>query len=326
MRNERGAYLPMSKNFTEHLSPERLQALLEGDLPARERRSAEEHLAACARCSAELDGWSVLFEDLSTLGAHRPRSGFAERVMAEVRVPERLPLAARVRARLATVLATSRPEHIAADRLQDFAEGLLPARQMARIEAHVDTCAACTSELHAWRSLADRLAGLERYAPHEGFAEQVMSAVRVPAPVVAAAPARASVPAWRQALRWGRRLVPRTRRAWAALSGMAVTPAVVVGLVFYAVFSHPTLTPQALASFILWKMGDLFSYGWSALAGAALDGVRSFGLGGLVETAISDPLMVVAGVLAYSVVSALALRVLYKNLIGNRHHARLSHS
>jgi len=324
MQDERGAYLPMNKNSTEHMSPERLQALLEGDLPARERHSAEEHLAACARCSAELDGWKLLFEDLSTLDSPRPRSGFADRVMADVRVPAEVPLAARVRARVESLLATSRPEHVAADRLQDFVEGLLPARQMARIEAHADACATCASEIHTWRSLVDRLSGLERYAPGEHFAEQVMSAVRVPA--VATAPTAASLTAWRHALRWGRRLVPRTRRAWAALSGMAVTPAVVVGLVFYAVFSHPTLTPQALASFILWKMGDLFSYGWSALASASLDGIRSFGLGGLVETAISDPLMVAGGVLAYSIVSALALRVLYKNLIGSRHHARLSHS
>jgi anti-sigma factor RsiW len=317
----------MMKEFSEHLSAERLQALLEGDLPGRERRSAEEHVAECARCSAELDSWRVLFEDLSGLPAHGPGTEFADRVMANVRLPERrAPLAARVRARLASVLAAARPEHVDAERLQDFVDGVLPARQTARIEAHVGECVACASELHAWRSLAGRLSELGHHAPAERFAERVMASVdlrtEAPAPVQAAARENA----WRRALVWGRRLVPRTRRAWAALAGVAVTPAVTVGLVFYVVFSHPTLTPGALASFIMWKAGELLSYGWSVVAGAALAGVQSSGLGGLVETAMNDPLMIAGAALAYSVVSVLALRVLYKNLIGSRRHARLSHS
>ena len=56
----------------EHLSAERMQAFLDGELPARDAASVEEHLAACARCSAEVDGWRVLFEDLGQLRSVGP--------------------------------------------------------------------------------------------------------------------------------------------------------------------------------------------------------------------------------------------------------------
>jgi anti-sigma factor RsiW len=316
----------MSKQFNEHLSAERLQALLEGDLPPREQRLVEEHVAACARCSAELDGWSVLFEDLSELEPYGPRAGFGDRVMSAVHIPERLSLAARARAALGSVLASGRPAHVGTERLQDFVDGLLPARQVARVEAHVGECANCGRELRAWHSLVGQLSSLERFAPGDAFADNVMAEVLAPAAAPVAARVVVREPAWRRALGTARRFAPQTRRGWAALSGVAVTPAVTVGLVFYVVFSHPTLTPQALASFMMWKMGDLFSFGWNALLGAALGGVQSLGLGGLVETAMRDPLMIAGGALAYSVVSVLALRVLYKNLMGNRRYVRLSHS
>jgi len=188
--------------------------------------------------------------------------------------------------------------------------------------------------VEAWRAVYARLDGVHLFAPREGFADRVMVAVRqraaspvaTVAAVEAARPAATRLPDWRRALVAVGRFVPRTRRAWATLSGVALTPAVTVGLVLFTVFSHPTLTPQALVSFAAWKLADLFAAGWSALAAFALDNAQVLGVDALVGALFDAPFMLAGGALAYSIVSALALRVLYKNLLDGRRHARVSHS
>ena len=52
----------------EHMSAQRLQAFLEGELPHREHARMEEHLADCARCSAECATWRVLFDTRASPG------------------------------------------------------------------------------------------------------------------------------------------------------------------------------------------------------------------------------------------------------------------
>ncbi len=311
----------MSNRFETHLSAEAMQAFLEGDLPQGERGPVEEHLAVCARCSAELDGWRVLFSDLSALASPVPRAGFADRVMlrVELRQPKRAWLAS---------LFPVKSGHLTADVLQDVADGLLPVHRLARIRSHVDACPSCAQELQAWHGVVDALNGLERFAPAHGFAARVMSVVRAhvasPAPVRARSTERVWTVVGARALVLARRFVPRTRRAWAALSGVAVTPAAIFGLVAYVVFSHPTLTLQSLASFALWQVGDVIS----ALGGALMaDGVELAslaGAGSLLDLVAGSPVLVAGGAIAYSAFAAVALRVLYKNLIGNRAYARVS--
>jgi anti-sigma factor RsiW len=289
-----------------------MQAFLEGELPTDERSRLEGHVAVCARCSAELDAWRVLFTDLEGLESPAPRAGFADRVMSAVRAPARVSLAARV----AAVLRWRRPSHVDADVLQDVAEGLLPARQMARARAHIGTCRDCARELGTWRRLVAMLGGLERFSPSEAFAARVMAAVRRPAPVPAAigTPAPERSP-WDRALALARRLVPRvvprTRRQWAALTGVAVTPAAIFGLLLYTVFSHPTLTPQALVSFAVWQVSDLFASGWNALA----ETMPTPGAGPLVGLLMGSPLLVAGAALAYSTATLDERRGLYDNLI-----------
>jgi len=174
------------------------------------------------------------------------------------------------------------------------------------------------------------MGGLDGFAPRTGFADRVMAGVRVPA--LAPASVRPRALAWLHPQDWRRglaalgRFVPATRRAWAAVAGVAVTPAVTIGLVLYAVFSHPTLTPQALASFVLWKVAEAASFARGALATVALDTAQLLGLDALVRALIDAPFMLASGALAYVALSALALRVLYRNLLSSRHHARLSRS
>ena len=393
--------------FIDHLSAEQLQALLEGEIPNRDRARAEEHLSGCLRCSADLEAWSLLFEDLGSLSSPAPAAGFAERVMAGIRVPEPLPLAARVKERLGFVTAqvtahattgvlqdfadgslplreavgvkrhldqcsactteavawtgvmnrlqeldsfepragfadrvmkqvelpvtvpiaarirsrvsslfgAPAPEHVPGGLLQDFVEGTLPGRAVARIQEHVEGCGRCASEVDAWRGVLGRLEGLAAFSPSQGFADQVMAHMHVPQPAPAVVARR---PAAARALATAWRLVPQTREAWAALSGVAVTPAVITGLVFYAVFSHPTLTLGSLASFAWWQVTDLATAGFAAFSAAAVQSAAVFGIYPLLETLAAAPMMVAGGVLAYSMVCALALRVLYKNLNPNR--------
>ena len=101
----------------DHMNADRFQAFLEDELPPRDLVRVEEHLADCARCSAELDVWRMLFDDLGALPSYRPREGFADRVMTDVRVPEPLPLVARVRTRWAAPKRVT--EHVG--------DGVLPA-------------------------------------------------------------------------------------------------------------------------------------------------------------------------------------------------------
>jgi len=314
-----------------HLSAEQIQAFLEGDLPreGRERRLLEEHLKSCARCSAEVDAWRVLFADLSELAARplpRPSAGFADRVMSAVRIPEPAPQPAR---------GWWPSRHLSGDMLQDLADGLLPVRRAARAHAHLGGCATCAAELEAWRSVMAALAGVPRFSPRESFADGVMAALETRArPQTAVArPARtpARVAPWQRALVVTRevagRMVPRTRRAWAALSGVAVTPAAIFGLLIWVVFSHPTLTPQALASFAMWQISDLLAAGWNGLLATGLTVASTTGYESVLQsltTLARAPLVLAGGALVYSAVAALALRVLYKNLMAHRHYARVS--
>jgi len=300
-----------------HLSAERLQDLLEGGLGRSERKRAEDHLAACPRCAAELETWSTLFEELEALPGLRPHEGFAGRVLDRVELSGSRSLAARVKARAAGMLGGRTDRHVEETLLQDLIDGKLPTRLSARVRSHLETCAPCATEAGSWQSVFRGLNGLPRLEPSAAFADEVMARVRVAAP--AAAPRHAMLPAFVRALRsTGRRLVPRTRRAWAALSGAAVTPAVVVSLIIYAVFSHPTLTPGALTSFLWWQVTDLAVAGWASLSTTALETSSLLGLQGVVEALASAPLAAAGIVLAYAALTVLSLRVLYRNLMTTR--------
>ncbi len=294
----------------EHLSAEVLQAFLEGDLPHREGASVEEHLGSCARCSSELEVWRSLFSELNSLPSVRPHEGFQDRVMADVRIPGPLSLAARVRARIAVFAPGRGDGHISADRLQEMLEGLVPARQVARMEAHLSSCAQCASHADSWHSVFATLELLPRLAPGEPFTSRVMAGLRMPAAIAVSVP----VPAWQKAVAWVGKLVPQTRKAWAAISGVAVVPAVTAGLVFSALASHPTLTPGSLASYAWWQFSDIALAGLAPLSAFAVEIAQAYGALSLFDGLTAAPVVVSVGVLLYAAACAFALRVLYKHV------------
>jgi anti-sigma factor RsiW len=291
-----------------HLGAETLQALLEGELSERERIPTEEHLAACARCASELASWHSLFDELGTLPTLAPGADFGDRVLAGVRAPEVLPLAARV----AAAVGLRRDRHPVSDRLQDYVDGALPERLAARVRTHLDGCEVCAGEVAIWKSLEAKLGSLERIAPAEDFAERVLARVQLPV----TAPARA--PEWRRAVAWAWSLVPRTRRAWAAICGVAVTPVTTMGLVLWTVFTHPALTPGALASFAWWKASALLSAAWTALSRTALESESLFGLYSVLESVVRSPSALAAMFLFFSLGTVAAAWVLYRNLVPTR--------
>jgi hypothetical protein len=69
-----------------HPSVERLNAFVERELGAGERAGVDAHLAACAHCREEVAELRSLFTALSELPRFAPTPGFADRVMAGVRV------------------------------------------------------------------------------------------------------------------------------------------------------------------------------------------------------------------------------------------------
>ena len=67
-----------------------------------------------------------------------------------------------------------------------------------------------------------------------------------------------------------------------------------------------------------WQVTDLAAFGWTFLTALALDGSQLVGLGAIWRTVSGAPVAVGAGVLVYTLLSTLALRVLYRNLIATR--------
>lgn len=305
---------------TGHLSDERIQEWLDGLLPSGESVRVQAHLDVCPRCRAEAEGWQALIADLSALPALAPGEGFRGRVLDAVgRAPERLPLAARIRARLAGWVAGADPvaAHPGSERLQDFLDGALSGRRAARVRGHLAACGDCRHEAQQWSALIGGLGDLPRLAPSPAFAHAVMAQVRIPEPV----PARAALV--RRVLDQVRALAgPRYRRAWAAAAGVALTPAIATALVIYTVFSHPLVTVANLGSYLWLEGAALLGSAGSGLMAGLVESAALFRAWSAVETLARSPATAGAGLLGFSVLTLTAVWVLYRNL----YHASTAHS
>lgn len=74
---------------TQHPPADRLESFVEGTLQAGDRVVIESHLLGCPDCRIQVEEWRGLFAALATLPQFEPSLGFAERVMAGVRVSPR---------------------------------------------------------------------------------------------------------------------------------------------------------------------------------------------------------------------------------------------
>ncbi len=302
------------KHSKTHLTAERIQAFLDGALSRDERAEVQEHATFCGHCQAEVETWQLLYSELGELPELSPAPDFRARVLAglDTAVPavsSEKRLFAWLRRR-----AVRAAEHLDPERLQDYVEGLLPAQQMARVSAHLDACGVCRTDEAQWRGLIQGIQNLPVMAPSSAFAGHVMSQVRIGRLVrpVAARTARG------RALAWASRLIPQTQRTWAVISGVAFTPATVVALLAYAVFSNPLVTPAGLASFLWWRI----SGGATALVGFVADGLVESPVAFFAYSAL-DLLAgapAITGMVAVSFAAATGLAgwVLYRNLMTTR--------
>ena len=297
-----------------HLTAERIQAFLDDALSRDDRAEIQEHATFCGRCHAELETWQLLYSELGELPELSPAPNFRDRVLAGLDTA--VPAASAKKRRLGWLRrrAVRAAQHLDPERLQDYVEGLLPAPQMARISVHLEACGGCRGEEEQWRSLIQGIEKLPEMAPSRAFASHVMGQIRIGRLVrpVAARTTRG------RALVWAGRLIPRTQKAWAIISGIALTPVTVVALLAYAVFSNPLATPEGLVSFFWWRI----SGGATALVGFLADGFVESGIAfyaySFLDLLAGAPAVTAMLAVSFAAATSLSGWVLYRNLMTTR--------
>ncbi len=294
-----------------HLTSEQIQEFLDGGLSPREEAVVREHLSGCSHCQSELEEWSLLFSELEGLPQVEPDPGFTRAVMS--RIETRRPLGARVRGWLEERMpGAPRPEaHLPPERIQDYLDGLLPRRHAAGTGAHLEVCDGCREKVKGWERVFGALESLDRLAPSAGFSARVMARVRIPTP----APARWGARAAGRALAGIRTALPRTRKGWAVAGGVASAPTITMAALIYLVFSNSIITLESLATYSYWKASAVLTGLFTLVKDGLLESATLFRLYSLAEAAAVSPLLLGAGGLVFSLLSAGALWVLHRNLI-----------
>jgi anti-sigma factor RsiW len=206
-------------------------------------------------------------------------------------------------------------EHLDPERLQDYVEGLLPARQMARVSAHLEACGGCRGEEEQWRSLIQGIEKLPVMAPSRAFASHVMGQIRIGRRVRPVAARTTLGHALTRALAWAGRLIPRTQKAWAVISGIALTPATVVALLAYAVFSNPLVTPEGMASFFWWRISGGATALWGLLADGLVESGITFYAYSFLDLLAGAPAVAAMVAVSFAAATSLSGWVLYRNLM-----------
>jgi hypothetical protein len=298
-----------------HIPMNTLQEFLDEMLDARHALRVEEHVRACPPCTAEADHWLALTRRLDEIGSFAPSDGFSDRVMARVEVRHGVTWASRLLGRAGARPRASAAAHVPWGILQDFVDDVLPAKGASRVVAHLDACAGCRDQLRSWLEVAARLDALERHAPSPGFHARVLATSRAGRTAHALA---TPTPLWARAAATASKFIPKTRESWAALTGVAFTPAVIAGLAAWVVFSHPAVTVASLASFVWWQVADLASMTLAGVPGILSRGWDAAGARALFEALAAQPLLMAGAVLLYSALCALAARVLHRILFSDR--------
>lgn len=298
------------KRSKTHLTAERIQAFLDDSLSRDERAEVHAHSTFCASCHAEFEAWRLLYSELGGLVQLDPGPGFRDRVLANLDTPADVPAQDRAFGWLRR-RALQAAKHLDPDRLQDYVEGLLPTRQMARISTHLEGCGVCRREEEHWQSLIQGIEELPAMAPSSGFHGRVMARIQLGRLVRPMAARTAGA----RALSWAGRLVPRTQRAWAVISGIALTPATVVALLGYAVFSNPLVTPGGLASFLWWRVGGAATVLWGVLASGLVESGLLLNAYSIWDLLAGSPIVTAMVSVSFAAATGLAGWVLYRNLI-----------
>lgn len=313
----------------EHLGSEMLQAFLEGELSDTVRVEAEAHLESCARCSAELEGWNLLFAELGELPEVTPSPAFADRVMA--RILSEAPLLLSPWQRLRTRFEGLRrggDEHLGPERIQDFLDGLVRGRAARSIGSHLEGCAACKSEVEVWGGVFQSLRSLPRLAPSEGFVERVLAAIPAGAPATSSVllfPTPAGAPSRIGTLAAAARgLLPKTRRGWALGGAALAAPALGFLVLVGSVVLHPLLSFGDLALYATWQGLALVQDVITWAGGVVVQSPFLYQLYGFAGSLFASPVLAGGGLIALWALTLASAWVLYRHVIapsflGNRH-------
>jgi anti-sigma factor RsiW len=151
-------------------------------------------------------------------------------------------------------------QHLTAERLETYVEGLLDEADRAVIESHLVGCPRCQQELDEWLALFAALSDLPDLEPSPNFADRIMAHVRV-SPRLAwqehAARANAALA----------RVLPKTTFGWGLATAFLALPILLGGGLTVWLLSKSHLTPASA---------------WTFFSGQFVDGVR-----GLVAAALS---------------------------------------
>ena len=295
----------MNRSHT-HLAPERIQALLDGDLPAREAHALRAEAEGCPRCRAELEAWEVLFHDLGSLPVLAPSGAFRERVLEQLPSPRRQRVLAGLFGR------RDARAHATETELQEHLDGRLAARESARLEEHLDRCAACRREMDALHAVTTELEALPVLAPSAGFGEAVMARLRIQQMAqVALSPTtrRERLAAWVRARK------PSSGQGWAAVLGAGTAPAVTLALVLQAVFSHEAVTLGNLFSFFRFKLSAAMDAAGGMAAQWTSDYAFASGVWEVAQAVAASPTLAAATVAWASGACMAAAWILYRNLV-----------
>lgn len=316
-----------------HLTAERIQGFLDGLLPAGEVADVQRHVTSCSSCRADMESWQLLFSELGGLERLEPAAALHEAVLAGLRTVADSQLdalldaigrfspspafAARVMAEW-RAQASAATTHVADAEVEALLAGLghyepTPAFA-ARVMQDWRTVAVGQAALEA--EIDGVFAGLGHFEPSPAFAQRVMAKVDVGA--LAAARSKQPVPLAalvQKAVAFAGRVVPRTRNAWAIISGVAVTPLSVVALLAYTVFSKPLATPANLAQFAWWRVSSAASVVSESIQGLLLDSSAATQAYSAFEYVGSSPFVAAGGAASFALLTCGALLVLYKNLM-----------
>ncbi|MCE2454624.1 MAG: hypothetical protein J4G12_02245 [Gemmatimonadetes bacterium] len=316
---------PGAKGCTNGPPAEMLSQYGAGELEHRSGDSIRDHLEECHECRREVEAWRTLSGILGDLPTAPPPSGLVDQVLDRTPhrpVVPRLPVfekAARgaeagrrgllgrswlvAGSKLLSPLskALRGDEHLDSGLVEDLADSVAAAAGAIQAESHTLECELCADKLGRARAtvhILDRLGHLET---PPGFTDRVMCAVEE----AATASERASLPD--RAMRRLRRLsvssvVPDTMEGWGRLGGLALTPAVCIGLVAHTLIAHPTLTLSDLLAYASLRITEL----GTGLASELTDSAT--GLVGALSTSLA---WVVTGVALYTLVCLLSARTIY---------------
>jgi hypothetical protein len=137
----------------------------------------------------------------------------------------------------------SEPQHLSAETLQTFAEGLLPDGDRAVVESHLVACTRCQSQAEEWRTLFAALSALPRFELSAGFPDRVIAGLH-------SSHATSIVPWLQRAGRMAVRVAPKTTRGWAVAAAFLALPVVSGGLVLAWLLSSPYITAATLWAFV----------------------------------------------------------------------------